>query len=257
LSEKARVLVLCSIPPRRPGETGPTWHDLHAITGATHRKYCERQGYTYRLDVSDIYDHARSTKTNENKVEYLPIKYFIKFRLFTHYLDPDSCREEWDWVVWFDADLLITDYETPLEKFFNEKRQGTDAPDSTLGDIILTHDCNGLHATVIMMRRTAYTLGFAWANANAGQRYFQTDDWSDQLSMRFFLATPPYSYMVWFHSVRTLCAMVPDTYREPKRARQIYEWDEKESLALHLSALPIARRIEIANEYVERLGLLP
>jgi hypothetical protein len=251
---KPKVLVICSVPPRRPGVTEPQWLDLYEVIGETHRKYCEKWGYDYHLDISDIWEVFRPTEHGaQGNDAPIPIRYKIKFLLFQHFLDPDSCGKEYDQVVWLDADLLITNYNIQLEKFFNghlasEEYQG--------GDIILTHDTNGLHATVIMMRRSPYSLGFAYANGEAGMRYFARDDWSDQLSMRMFLQTPPYSNMVHFHSVKSLCAMTPDTYLDiPKRAREIYEWKPND-FALHLSALPIWKRLEIAKRVVEEQELL-
>lgn len=250
-----KTLVLCSIPPRRPTDKpDEAWSDLAELTCATHRKYCERWGYSYHLDVSDLAAPVGSRLFGKPVGPDAPIRYFVKFKLFQHFLDPESCRKEWDHVVWFDADLVITDYETPLEKFFNNRL--ANEPDA-IGDIVLTNDINGLHATVIMIRRTPTTLGFVWACGNAGMTYFHEDGWSDQLAMRMFLMTPPYANLVWYHSVKTLCAMPPGVYPIPPAARKIYEWDQKESLALHLSALSIPKRIELAKRWIEEYGLLP
>lgn len=254
------VLVMSSVPPRKPGATGPEWLDLAAITCATHRAYCDRHGYDYHLDISDIYERVRPTKRGEPIGQSVPIKYKIKFLLFEHFLQPESCGKDYDWVVWLDSDLLITNYEIPLEKFFNSKRAADGlGPDNLgfLGDVILTHDVNGLHATVIMVRRTPYGLGYVYFNRDAGMRYFMEDDWSDQLSQRMALQTPPYSRLIWYHSIKALCAMPPGIYTQiPRDAREIYEWSEGD-FALHLSALPLATRVEIAQQYVDRLGLLP
>lgn len=261
MPDKLKVLVISSIPPRTPtklrpdGTPIPQWDDLAKLTWATHQRYCEKWGYDWHGDVSDIWAPVRSPKMGEMLGDPKPIKYFIKFVLFQHFLDPSSCGKEYDYVVWVDSDALFTNYDVPLEKFFNG-RPGTTEDERWSGDVILTRDVNGLHATVIMMRRTPHTLGFAWANANAGMTYFQEDGWSDQLSMRMFLGTPPYSEMVHYHSVRTLCAMPPNVYPIPPLVRSLYEWDKDESLTLHLSALDLSKRIEIATDYIERLGLL-
>jgi hypothetical protein len=256
---KGRTLVLSSIPPRTSADVGPVWADLAELTCATHRKYCERHGYEYHLDVSDIWETHRPTRRGEASIGFVPIKYKIKFLLFQHFLDPDACGQEYDHVVWLDSDLVITNYDIPLEKFFNSKLAADGIGENGMGfvgDIILSYDCNGLHATVIMMRRSSQTLGFAYANGEAGMRYHITDDWSDQLTMRMFLATPPYQWLPWFHSVKTLCAQPPGIYTHtPERARKPYEWSEGD-FALHLSALPIAKRIELAQEWIEKYDLL-
>ena len=254
MSDKFKVLVLSSIPPRRPEKSRPDWQDLADITWATQRKYCERWGYDRHEDISDLYERVRSPIMGSSLGEPAPIKYFIKFVLFRHFLDPDACGKEYDYVVWIDSDVVITNYEIPLEKFFNG-RPGTNEDERWGGDIVLSRDPNGLHATVIIMRRTPHTLGFSWANLNAGMTYFQLDGWADQLSMRMFLQTPPYSEMIHYHSVKTLCAMPPGIYPIPTRVRELYEW-EPGDFSLHLSALSTEKRIEIASEYVERLGLL-
>lgn len=254
-----KILVVSSIPPRRhTDEPGASWADLSELTWATQKRYCEKWGYTFHGDVSDLHETYKSPIRGVPPIPNVPIYYKIKFILFKHFLNPDSCKEEWDWVVWLDSDLLVTNYEIPLEKFMNgSKGADTDEGGHQLGDILLTYDVNGLHATVIMLRRTPYTLGYAYMNAEAGMRYYMRDYWSDQLSQRLALQTPPYRDLVWYHPVKALCAMPPDTYRDiPKRARAMYEWDES-SLALHLSALSMRDRIRIAKEYVDRLDLLP
>lgn len=243
---------MCSIPPRKSGAQGPEWADLYEIVGATHRKYCERWGYAYYLDVSDIWEPINPTIRGLPKGESKPIYYKIKFLLFQHFLDPDSCLTEYDWVVWLDGDLLITNYDKPLNDFFN----GMTGDQGYRGDLVYAHDPNGLHATVIMMRRSPLTLGYAFANGDAGMRYFGQDYWSDQLSARMFLQTPPYRDLVVFHSIKELCAMPPDVYTHiPERARKPYEW-EPGDFALHLSALSIAQRIELATKWVQEYNLL-
>lgn len=256
---KGKTMVVSSIPPRSPADVGPAWADLAELTCATHRKYCKKWGYDYYLNVSDIYEEHCPTRRGEVSLGAVPIKYKIKFLLFQRFFNPELCGEEYDHVVWLDSDLVITNYEIPLEKFFNGKLAADGIGEDGrgfVGDIILSYDANGLHATVIMMRRSSQTLGFAYANGEAGMRYFGLDDWSDQLSMRMFLATPPYQWLIWYHSVKTLCAQPPDTYlHTPERARKPYEWSEGD-FALHLSALPIARRIHLAKEYIDRYALL-
>lgn len=254
LERKQRVLVLSSIPPRKPTDKpGESWMDLYEVIGQTHQKYCARHGYSYKLDVSDIWDRERDSKLNTPQGQYKPIKYFIKFRLFEHFLNPESCLQEWDWIVWLDSDLVLSNYDIPLEKFFNQARG--DEPQAA--DIQLTWDVNGLHATVIMMRRNPITLGFAWACGNAGQTYFQTDGWGDQLALRRFLETPPYNRLVHYHSIKELCAMPPKEYFDypiPAIAKKPYEW-EPGDFGMHLSALSIPKRIEIAKRVITEQGL--
>lgn len=245
-----KIKVVSSIPP------DPKWGALAAYTCETQRRFCERHGYSYHLDVSDIWETVRSPIRGDSNCGHLAsIRHFVKFRLFQHFLTPERCRETYDWVVWIDADCLITNYAVPLEKFMNG--YGADAgPGPLLGDVIIPHDVNGLHPTVIMMRSSVLTRGLSWACANMGQTMFQQHDWDDIMAFRFYFATEPYRPLLWDqHSAQVLCAMHPGLYPIPPDVRAQYEWNH-ESLSLHLSALDMDKRLLLAKEYAERLSLL-
>lgn len=251
-----RVMVVSSIPPDKGA--GPQWSDLAKIACGTQRAYCAKWGYDFHLDVSDIWDNVGSPwvdhKSNGDRA---PIRHINKFLLLQHFLTPEKCRREYDWVVWLDADLVIGDYETPLTKWFGQGRASNECGDVQLGDVIIPFDVNGLHPTVIMMRSTRLTRALCWAGTEAGKRMFMQHDWSENMALRFFFATPPYNGLVWYHSAKILCAMPqgalhglpPDVYDE-------YVYEEGVSFALHLSALPIAKRIELANAFVKEHPLL-
>lgn len=248
-------MVVSSIPPRN-GRNEAQWADLAETTCATHVRYCQRHGYDYELNESDVWDHVSSPWLDRPPtVEQAPIRYFMKIRLMRHYLSPERCRKDYDFVVWLDADCLVTNYDIPVTKWLNQGRASNDKDDLQLGDLILAYDVNGLHPTVIMARATRRVRGLMWAMSEAGQRMYQMHDWSENLAFRFFLATPPYRDLVWWHSAQDLCAMHPGLYPIPEDVRSDYEWTP-ESWTLHLSALPLAKRIEIAKVYVEQLGLL-
>lgn len=236
----ASVIIVSSIPPRK--QQRPDWADLAEYTIATQRKYAAKWGYDYHLDVSDLRERPCGTKRGDTVGEPVSIYYKIKFILLEHFLRPEQCGKAYEWAVWFDSDCLVTNYDVPLESFLTN-------------DIVLPYDVNGLHPTIIMVRRTPLTVGYLWMNKEAGMRYYLTDYWSDNWSQRMALATPPYSGLVDYYSAQKLCAMPPGIYPIPEETRELYEWDES-SLTLHLSALTIEQRIAIAKEYTERLGLL-
>lgn len=257
-----RILVCSSIPPRRldirdaKGETVPQWDDLTQYTWATMRKYCDKHGYGFHGDISDAYQSISSPELYRPlAVAKAPIRYMVKFALMQQFMTPEICLREWDYVVWVDADCLVTNYDIPITKFINQGRASTGVYDPLLGDLILAWDQNSLHPTVIMARCTTLMRGLMWELNGIGWRLFGTQEWVDNLSLRFAIATPPYQGAVWWHSARDLCAQHPGLYPMPKDVAKMCEWNE-ESWTLHLSALPIVKRIELAKEYIERLGLL-
>ena len=257
--DSRKVLVVSSIPLPTTADN-KLWHDLAGYTIATQKRYCEMHGYDHHLDVSDVHATVRSPMRGDQNQGYdAPIRTMVKFELLQYFLDPDACRFEWDWVVWMDADCLVTNYEIPLLKFTNEHGAQWDQENGGgpyLGDVILAKDRNGLHPTVIMARASELTLDLMWACGHAGKTMFQQHDWNDIMAFRFFLATPDYASLVWYHPIKTLCASHPGAYPDhPKRTRHRYDWTP-ESLTLHLSALSLPRRIELAQEYVEKYKLL-
>lgn len=251
-----KVLVVSSVPPR-DGKPKTQWLDLCNYTWATLKKYCERHGYDFRPNVSNIVEPIRARGTSPvyrlgTGLQH-PISHFIKFRLFEHYL---SFQPTYDWVVWVDADCLVTNYEVPLDKYFNQLNANEKGTEAQVGDIIVPFDVNGLHPTIIMARNTVLTRGLFWACANAGQTLFAGHDWDDNLALRFFLDHAPYRNLFWNgHSAGDLCAMHPGLYPIPADIREPYEWTPN-SLTLHLSALSLDSRIALAKEYCERLNLL-
>lgn len=230
-----RTLIVSSAP--------PSWAPLTDLTWATMRKYADRHGYSFHADVSDISAPARSPEWGKGVDGYLPLRGFIKLDLLLHFLDSQSCRSEYDAVCWFDADMLVTnyDYRLPL----------------SMASIVLPYDTNGMNATVILASQSRLTRDFLWAANNAGRTMFLKHDWAEMEAMRYFSQTPPYHHeFIQYHSVQTLCAMPPGVYPIPEVSRKQYEWTP-ESLAVHFSALDVPTRVQMAKEWVERLGLLP
>ena len=263
MPDKLRIMVVSSIPPKRndlvdrEGNVVPQWDDLSQLTWATQKKYCDQWGYRFHGDVSDVVLPLGTPWSDQIPTAMKsPIRMMVKFQLLLHYLQPEKCGEVFDQVVWMDADCVVTNYNIPLEKFMNGRGYDPeDDSDAALGDIILAHNVDGLHPTVIMVRNNARMLGLIWHCSEAGDRMFRQHNWSDIMALRFILDTQPYSPCLWTHSITALCAQHPGIYGMPKRVSTEYDW-RPESLTLHLSALPMKKRIELAQEYIDRLKLL-
>jgi len=183
----------------------------------------------------------KSPWTDQPKSGYWPTRYFIKFALLEHYLDKNSCLKEYDTVAWIDSDCIVSRYDLPLSTW--------------LGDVVTAWDVNALHPTVIIVRNSLLTRGLMWACNSAGRTLFATHDWSDNLCLRFFSATPPYDKLMRYYSAKELCAMPPGVYPIPPDIRSQYEWDET-SWSLHLSALTLEARIKMATAFVDDHKLL-
>jgi hypothetical protein len=263
VADKLRIMVVSSIPPKhndwfdKAGEPIPQWDDLAALTWATQRKYCDIHGYKFDGNVSDVVLPLGTPWSDQVPVATKSrIRMMVKFQLLLHYLQPEKCGEIFDQVVWMDADCVVTNYDRPLEEFMNSRGYDPENDgDVATGDIILAHNVDGLHPTVIMVRNNARMLGLIWHCSQAGDRMFRQHNWSDIMALRFGLDTQPYAPCLWTHSITALCAQHPDIYGMPKRVAKEYEWNP-ESLTLHLSALPMSKRIQLAQEYIDRLGLL-
>jgi hypothetical protein len=256
-------MVVSSIPPLRDdlidpktGEIMLQWAHLADLTWATQKKYCALHGYAFDGNVSDVWlplstpwiDRVPSSQKSA-------IRMMVKFQLLAKYLDPKRCLEEFDHVVWIDADVVIGDYDTPLEKWMNGHR-ASDGDGPFVGDVIIPYDVNTLHPTVIMMRASRLTRGLVWSCTEAGDRLYRQHGWSDLMALRFFLSGEPYRSLLWQHSAQVLCAMPPGIHPMPEDVRAMYEWEDGVSWALHLSALPIATRIKLAKAFIEERNLL-
>lgn len=226
------TLVITSYPYR--------WQELADITCASHKRYCDRHGYDYLADRTDLVDRWFNPLTSA--YEQLPIKGFRKLDLFLQWLP------HYKQVIWLDADLLVTDTSVPLTRFHH-------AEHSASWPLVLPYDYNGHNATVIMAKSCPLIQQFFWACNNTGRKFFLKHDWAEMEAMRYFLQTQPYFGMAWYMSAKKLCALKIDEYEPyvPREISQEYAW-EPGDFALHLSALTIERRIELAKFYTEQLN---
>jgi len=228
----ADTLVMTSYP--------PAWDALAAITCATHKKWADRHGYHYHADRSDLrdnyFDHILQ------KQEKLPVKGFVKLDLLLHYLP------KYKYVVWLDADGLLTAPEISLDDLLAQ------APKT---DIIMPFDHNTHNATVIISRSTDLVWDFWWACRNTGWGLFGKHPWAEMEAARYFSSKPPYENLIGYMSIKTLCGILPEQYEPylPTRVSAQYGWKPGDFF-LHLSALHIDRRIEIARQYATDLGLV-
>ena len=245
-----RVLVCSSFP--------PSWAELAAVTGATHRRRAERHGYIYHADCSERTWPARSAEWGVAPNGRMPIRSFIKLDLLLHFLDPAVCGADYDWVVWLDSDQLITNYEMPLTCWtaevepYRRERDGTTAG----ADVIMPHDYNGNNSTTLIVRNTDAAFNYVWSSNDAGRTMFLRHDWAEMESMLRFRLAPPFDGIVRTYSAKELCALHPGEYRPlPARRTAPYEWAPGD-FSVHLAALPLPRRIELARYYAETFDLL-
>lgn len=256
-----RVKVVSSIPPPQPpqfdseGKARPQWADLTALTWAVMRKYCAKWGYSFRGDVSDISLPLVSPYVDRPaSAPQSRIRYIVKFMLMLHWLDRSRCQQEYDAVVWLDSDLVIVDFDIPLTKFLNSRGADYENPEEVaMGDLIVPWDINTIHPTVIMARSTQLMRDLFWALTEAGDRLWRSHEWNDHMALKQFMHERPYRDALWQHSAQVLCAQVPGLYPP---FSPLYEFKEGTSWALHLSAMSLEKRIELAQQYVEKYGLL-
>jgi hypothetical protein len=223
----------------------PSWKPLTDVTWAVQKKYADAMRYDFHTDVSDIRTRATSAYEGWPQMPDVPLMGFIKLDLMLHFLDPDSCKREYEWVWWMDADCLPTTFEEPL-------------PVGKEDELILPFDANGINFTVVGARNTNLVRDLLWAADNAGKTMFARHSWREMEAVRYFLQTPPYQDIASWYSVHDLCAMPNDVFAQhiPDITRKQYEWTP-ESLAVHFSAMRLEDRVRMAKEWVERLGLLP
>lgn len=213
----------------------PAWKPLAAITCATQKRYADIHGFDYFADCSEMRMSARTPFVDRPAPEgFVPLKYFVKFHLLDYFLDEEACGKDYDTVVWLDSDCLVTNYDRELSEW--------------PGAIVSAYDVNAVHPTVIIVRKSPETREFIWACNNTGRTMFQHHEWSDNECLRYFAAAH-HKDIVTYYSAQDMCAMPPGVYPIPPRIRQRYEWTA-DSWTLHLSALPLDRRIEIAKQYI-------
>jgi hypothetical protein len=215
-----RTLIITSSPPH--------WHDLAEVTCARMKAYADKWDYDFYADVSDLRDRLPSG-------QLVGIKGFVKLDLFLHFL-PKYQR-----VVWLDSDLIITNPDISLDEltFFSPK------------PLIIGYDHNGHNTTFISARSSELMVQFMWAANNTGRKLFLGHDWVEMEAMRYFLMTPPYQDIVTYISCKRLCPILATEYVDaglPLSVSGVYSW-EPGDFALHLSALPIERRTELAKAF--------
>ncbi len=241
-----RVLVCTSYP--------PAWGELAAVTNATHQRWAERHGYTYVADCSERLWPARSPEWGAKTGDVMPIRSFIKLDLLVHFLESN----DFTWVVWLDSDQLITNYEIPIARWTGEiapYRRERDGRTSG-ADVVLPYDYNGNNSTTIVVRNTDAAYNYLWSSNDAGRTMFLRHDWAEMEALLRFRLAPPFDGIVHAVSAKELCALHPGAYAPlPARRTAAYEWAPGD-FSVHLAALPLAKRIELARHYAEALNLL-
>jgi hypothetical protein len=238
-----RILVCSSYP--------PSWGELASYSGASHRAWAERHGYDYHADCSDRSWPAHSPEWGALARGRLPLRGFIKLDLLLHFLDATACGTDYAWVVWLDSDLIVTNPEIPLGRWtapLEPYRREHDGRTSG-ADVVMPYDYNGNNATVIVARNTDAAYNYLWSSNDAGRTMFVRHDWAEMEAMLRFRLAPPYDGIVHAVSAKELCALHPGEYAPlPQRRTRAYEW-EPGDFAVHLAALSLPRRVELARHY--------
>jgi hypothetical protein len=229
-----RVCVISSAP--------RSWRELTDITWPALAKYCKRHGYDLHTDVSEVTERVGFPTWGANHPEFIPIRGFIKLDLFMRFME--YAEPEYDYLVWLDADCLITNFEKRLDSFLGYS--------STLAPCVtMTYDYNGHNATYIAVSSDKLIHDYLWACRNAGWRMFGWHDWGEMEAMLRFSQAPPYKDIIRYVSVQELCALPPNVYPTPKCIAESYEWTP-DSLSVHFSALSIPERVRLAREWAAR-----
>ena len=211
----------------------PSWAELAKRTCKTHADYAKKQGYDYHADCSDYQDMVHETGHR------MGIRGFIKFDLMLHFLP------KYQYVMWIDSDALVTNHDIRIEQYRSH-------------GLTVGYDHNALHTTVMIAHSTPEVYDFLWACNNVGRRLFISHPWHEMQSVRYFSGTPPYDKLLTYYSVKELCGILAEEYvdaGQPLKVSGKYGWEPGDWI-LHLAALPLQRRIERAQEYGEKMGLL-
>jgi hypothetical protein len=166
------------------------------------------------------------------------IRGFVKFDLMLHYFD------RYKYLCWIDADCLITNPGIPLESFRSN-------------GVTIGYDHNGIHSTIFQAHATPLVYDFFWACNNTGRKFFLAHDWHEMESMRYFSQTPPYDKLLSYRSIKELCPILGPEYVQfglPARVSAKYSW-EPGDFSCHLSAMPLERRIQMAQQVLERIAV--
>lgn len=218
----ADVAIVTSYPRR--------WEHLAAVTNALKEQYASKWGYHFFSDCSDVY-------ATEGPKVGTPILGFIKLDMLLYYL------QKYETVVWIDADALITNRNIQIEDFLIRR------PDK---DVILGYDNNGFHSTVIFARNTPTARDYLHAANTIGRQFFIGHPWHEMEALRYFWLAPNYHDRVGFFSAKEICPILKPAYAPhlPMSIGREYAWAPGDWL-LHLSALPDAKRLELAQLFAD------
>jgi hypothetical protein len=235
----------------------PSWGELAAITTATHKAWAHRHGYDYQSDCSEASWPARTAEWGKPVSGRLPIRSFVKLDALLRHLGAETGPPHYDWVVWLDADQLITNYDIPITRWTgNLEPYRIERDGRTSGkDVVMPFDFNGNNSTTIIARNTDAAFNYLWSCNDAGRVMYLSHYWAEMEAMLRFRLAPPYDGIVQTYSAKELCALHPGEYRLPKRRTAAYEWAPGD-FSVHLSALAIQRRVELARYYAETYELL-
>lgn len=187
-----------------------------AITVPVMREYCDRHGYEFKA-----YTERLSTRRIVwDKIQVL----LYKIR-------------EFDYTVFLDADVLITNLCEPVEWWLDDE-----------GDVTLSRDVNGWNMGVIVIRNCCSSEKWLLRAWHVGER---TGIGSEQHAMCVAMVERPPDCVVTLPQSVSNCYPLPE-YDEALPEGEDGAW-KPSSFLMHLPGMPNDKRVEIFNRIVPQI----
>lgn len=215
--------------------------ELIQLTWYKNKKlYCEKHNYDYwLLTREDIIDNNNNYICD--KLTYLPKTYFgmvyTKVKGLNNILHE---HPEYDWLIWCDADTLITNFNIKIESFLDDNYH-----------FIVSTDLNGINAGVFCIR-----------NSQQGRKYI-----NDMLEYRNYFIHEQ-DFIIKTHDVfKSIIKIVPqktfnsycfsdNIYKEVKNTKDSLgeegQWSPGDFL-MHWAGTDTQQRLQLANKYIKEV----
>jgi hypothetical protein len=186
---------------------------LYEITFANMAAYCARHGYTFRPSIFT----GQPTKMGASKADYLG----------------SLLEEGFETILWMDADALVTNPEISIE----DRLAGE-------GGLTICSDLFGLNGGVFLFDESALGQQLLYAISVISQSMG-----NEQAAITYLSAIEPYQGLIHVKPQRWMNSYLNEEYGRP--AWWMGNWEPGDFI-LHLPALSLERRVELAREYSVR-----
>lgn len=178
--------------------------DILELTWPQKQQYCHLHGYAL-LNVTEDHEPARPPS-------------------WSKLLGVSRRLAEYDWIMWLDADTVITNERIALETLL----PATGGP-----DFVLTRDPGGYNAGIWMMRRSDWTRRFlqTWWDSTSFIRAAGDSKSGDNDALKALLASMPAAEHARSVGVAPQCAFNSYVWRTSARTVLRYLWDPVGSTA--------------------------